>query len=78
MVWNRPVGSTITSLGSKVTSVGSSQNMIDKAKEQFSDIKFRGDDAIALPFEKGQDIFLTSAEIKQKVNSGGNCGDTVY
>ena len=37
---------------SKVVGVDSSQNMIDKAKKQFSNVEFLVCDALALPFDE--------------------------
>ena len=48
-------------LGSKVIGVDSSHNMINKAKEQFSNIDFRVCDALDLPFEKEWDIVFSNA-----------------
>ncbi len=51
----------LVNLGSKVMGVDSSQNMIDKAKEQFSGIEFRVCDALDLPFEKEWDVVFSNA-----------------
>ncbi len=51
----------LAGLGKKVIGVDSSQNMIDKAKEQFSSIEFMVCDALALPFEKEFDIVFSNA-----------------
>ena len=51
----------LVNLGSKVIGVDSSQNMVDKAKEQFSNIEFRVCDALDLPFEKEWDVVFSNA-----------------
>ena len=48
-------------LGSKVVGVDSSQSMIDKAKEQFSNIDFMVCDALDLPFENEFDVVFSNA-----------------
>ena len=51
----------LVDLGSRVMGVDSSQNMIDKAKEQFNHIEFQVCDALALPFEKEWDVVFSNA-----------------
>lgn len=51
----------LAGLCAKVVGVDSSQNMINKAKEQFSDIEFKVCDAMALPFEKEFDVVFSNA-----------------
>lgn len=47
--------------GNKVIGVDSSQNMIDRAKENFGNIEFITCDALALPFEKEFDVVFSNA-----------------
>lgn len=47
--------------GNKVIGVDSSQNMVDRAKENFDNIEFIACDALALPFEKEFDIVFSNA-----------------
>ena len=51
----------LAELSDKIVGVDSSQSMIDKAKEQFSDIEFKVCDALALPFEKEFDVVFSNA-----------------
>lgn len=51
----------LSDLCNKVIGIDSSQNMIDKAKEQFGNIEFMVCDAIALPFEKEFDVVFSNA-----------------
>lgn len=51
----------LSGLCNKVVGVDSSQNMVDKAKEQFENIEFRVCDALALPFEKEFDVVFSNA-----------------
>ena len=51
----------LSDLCNKVIGIDSSQNMIDKAKEQFGNIEFMLCDAIALPFEKEFDVVFSNA-----------------
>lgn len=51
----------LSGLCNKVMGVDSSQNMIDKAKEQFDNIEFMVCDALALPFEKEFDVVFSNA-----------------
>lgn len=51
----------LNNLGNRVIGVDSSQNMIDKAKEQFGNIEFILCDALNLPFEKDFDVVFLNA-----------------
>ena len=51
----------LAELADKIVGVDSSQSMIDKAKEQFSDIEFKVCDALALPFKNEFDIVFSNA-----------------
>lgn len=51
----------LSDFGSKVIGVDSSENMIDKAKEQFADIEFMVCDALELPFENEFDVVFSNA-----------------
>lgn len=51
----------LTDLCSKVVGVDSSQNMIDKAKKQFSNVEFLVCDALALPFDEEFDVVFSNA-----------------
>lgn len=51
----------LSGLCDKVIGVDSSQNMIDKAKEQFGNIEFMVCDALALPFENKFDVVFSNA-----------------
>lgn len=51
----------LSGLCEKVIGVDASQDMIDKAKEQFGNIEFRVCDALALPFEKEFDAVFSNA-----------------
>ena len=46
----------LAELCNKLVGVDSSQNMIEKAKEEFGNIEFKVCDALALPFEKEFDV----------------------
>lgn len=46
----------LAELCNKIVGVDSSQDMIDKAKEEFSNIEFKVCDALALPFEGEFDV----------------------
>lgn len=45
----------------RIVGVDGSQNMIDKAKKEFSDIEFKVCDALSLPFEKEFDVVFSNA-----------------
>lgn len=51
----------LAELCNKVVGVDSSENMIDKAREDFGDIEFKVCDALALPFEKEFDVVFSNA-----------------
>ncbi len=51
----------LADLCSKVVGVDSSQNMINKAKEQFGNIEFLVCDALALPFDGAFDVVFSNA-----------------
>lgn len=51
----------LADLCNKIVGVDSSRNMIDKAKEQFSNIEFRVCDALDLPFENEFDVVFSNA-----------------
>lgn len=51
----------LAELCNKIVGVDSSQDMIDKAKEEFSNIEFKVCDALALPFEKEFDVVFSNA-----------------
>ncbi len=51
----------LADLCNKIVGVDSSQNMIDKAKEQFRNIEFMVCDALALPFENEFDVVFSNA-----------------
>ena len=51
----------LADLCDKIVGVDSSQSMIDKAKQEFSDIEFKVCDALALPFEKEFDVVFSNA-----------------
>ncbi len=51
----------LADLCKKVVGVDSSQSMVDKAKEEFSNIEFKVCDALALPFEKEFDVVFSNA-----------------
>ena len=51
----------LADLCNKIVGVDSSQSMIDKAKEQFSNIEFRVCDALDLPFENEFDVVFSNA-----------------
>ena len=51
----------LADLCNKVVGVDSSQSMIDKAKQQFSNIEFRVCDALALPFKNEFDVVFSNA-----------------
>lgn len=51
----------LAQLCNKVVGVDSSENMIDKAREDFGDIEFKVCDALALPFEKEFDVVFSNA-----------------
>lgn len=51
----------LAGLCSKIVGVDSSQSMIEKAKEQFSNIEFIVCDALALPFENEFDVVFSNA-----------------
>lgn len=51
----------LSGLCNKVIGVDGSQNMIDKAKEQFGNIEFMVCDALALHFEKEFDVVFSNA-----------------
>ncbi len=51
----------LAKLCNKIVGVDASQNMIDKAKEEFSDIEFKVCNALALPFEKEFDVVFSNA-----------------
>ena len=51
----------LADLCSKVVGVDSSQNMIDKAQKQFSNVEFWVCDALALPFDEEFDVIFSNA-----------------
>ncbi len=51
----------LADLCNKIVGVDSSQDMIDKAKEQFRNIEFMVCDALALPFENEFDVVFSNA-----------------
>lgn len=51
----------LAELCNKIVGVDGSENMIDKAKEEFSNIEFKVCDALALPFEKEFDVVFSNA-----------------
>lgn len=51
----------LAGLCNKIVGVDSSQNMIEKAKQQFSNIEFMVCDALALPFENEFDVVFSNA-----------------
>lgn len=51
----------LADLCDKIVGVDSSQSMIEKAKEQFSNIEFKVCDALALPFENEFDVVFSNA-----------------
>lgn len=51
----------LAKLCNKIVGVDGSQNMIDKAKEEFNNIEFKVCDALALPFEKEFDVVFSNA-----------------
>ena len=51
----------LADLCNKIVGVDSSQSMIDKAKEQFSNIEFKVCDALNLPFENEFDVVFSNA-----------------
>ncbi len=51
----------LADLCNKIIGVDSSQSMIDKAKEQFSNIEFMVCDALALPYENEFDVVFSNA-----------------
>lgn len=67
MAKKRPAGGTgkltaqLAELCNKIVGVDASQNMVDKAKEEFSNMEFKVCDALALSFEKEFDVFFSNA-----------------
>jgi len=51
----------LAKLCNKIVGVDGSQNMIDKAKEEFGDIEFKVCDALELPFENEFDVVFSNA-----------------
>ena len=51
----------LAELCNKIVGIDGSKNMIDKAKEEFSNIEFKVCDALALPFEKEFDVVFSNA-----------------
>lgn len=51
----------LAELCEKIVGVDGSQNMINKAREEFGDIEFKVCDALALPFEKEFDVVFSNA-----------------
>lgn len=51
----------LAELCNKIVGVDGSQDMIDKAKEEFSNIEFKVCDALDLPFEKEFDVVFSNA-----------------
>ena len=51
----------LAGLCNKIVGVDASQDMVDKAKEEFGDIEFKVCDALALPFEKEFDVVFSNA-----------------
>lgn len=51
----------LSNLADTIIGVDSSVNMIEKAKEQYTDIQFMVCDALALPFEKQFDVVFSNA-----------------
>lgn len=51
----------LADLCDRIVGVDASQNMIDKAKEEFSNIEFKVCDALALPFKKEFDVVFSNA-----------------
>lgn len=51
----------LAELRERIVGVDGSQNMINKAREEFGDIEFKVCDALALPFEKEFDVVFSNA-----------------
>ena len=51
----------LAELCERIVGVDGSQNMINKAREEFGDIEFKVCDALALPFEKEFDVVFSNA-----------------
>lgn len=51
----------LAGLCDRIVGVDGSENMIDKAREEFGDIEFQVCDALALPFEKEFDVVFSNA-----------------
>jgi trans-aconitate methyltransferase len=61
--WNAVVYDNKHDFADTIIGVDSSENMIEKARKQYTDIKFMVCDALALPFEKQFDV--VSAHFKE-------------
>ena len=51
----------LAELCNEIVGVDASQNMVDKAKEEFNNMEFKVCDALALPFEKEFDVVFSNA-----------------